>query len=168
MQKKSQKPESIGNILTPFLKRTGLSWRIKEQKIIENWKEIVGRDIAQNTEPFRLRGGVLFVRVSNPIWVQQLHFLKEIIIKKINQEIKDVVVDDLRLFIGKIDSPPSNYLLSTKENSEENILLKEKQEINAFIPKEIVEKIAQIKDPEMRQLLSSIYNKNKQGKGSKI
>ena len=50
MPKKREKPESISNILTPFLKRTGLSWRIKEQKIIENWKEIVGQDIAQNTD----------------------------------------------------------------------------------------------------------------------
>lgn len=167
MQRKSQKPESIGNILTPLLKRTGLSRRIKEQKIIENWKEIVGRDIAQNTEPSKLRGRVLYVRVSNPIWAQQLQFLKEVIIKKINQEIKEVVVDNLRLFIGKIDSPPSDYLLSIKENGEENILLK-KQEIDAFIPKEIAEKIGEIRDPEVKKLLYSIYSKHKQGKGCKI
>lgn len=168
MPGKSKKPESIGNILIPFLKRTGLSWRIKEQKIIENWEKIVGREIAQNAQASRLRGGVLYVRVSNPIWMQQLQFLKEVIIKKIHQEIKEVVVDDLRLFIGKIDYSPSDRLAATQENDEENTLLKKKQEISAFISKEIAEKIGQIRDPEMRQLLSSLYSKNKQGKSSKI
>lgn len=167
MQGKREKPEIIGNILSPFLKRMGLSRRIKEQKIIEDWKEIVGHDVAQNTEPSRLRGGVLYVKVSNPIWMQQLQFLKEVIIKKINQEIKEVVVDDLRFFIGKIDSSLKDYLLSTSKNREENIFLSE-QEISPFIPKEIAEKIAQIRDSEMRQLLTALYSKNKQKKGSKI
>lgn len=162
MPGKNKKPESIGNILTPFFKRTGLSWRIKELKVIENWTKIVGREIAQNTEPSRLRGGVLYVKVSNPIWMQQLQFLKEIIIKKIHQEIKEVVVDDLRLFIGQIDCPPKDYLLPTQENGEKNTLLKKEQEISPFIPKEIAEKIARIRDPEMRQLLSSLYRKNKE------
>lgn len=167
MPGKREKPESIGNILSPFLKRMGLSWRIKEQKIIENWKEIVGQDIAQNTEPSRLRGGVLYVKVSNPIWMQQLQFLKEVIIKKIHQEIKEVVVDDLRLFIGKIDSSPRGNLLSPPKNRAEDVLLN-KQEISPFMPENIAEKIAQIKDSEMRQLLTALYSKNKQKKRSKI
>lgn len=167
MPGKREKPEIIGNILSPFLKRMGLSWRIKEQKIIENWKDIVGHEIGQNTEPSRLRGGVLYVKVSNPIWMQQLQFLKEVIIKKIHQKIKEAGVDDLRLFIGKIDSDPSDYLFSTAKNREEDILMN-KQEVNPFIPKEIAEKIAQIRDPEIRQLLSTLYSKNKQRKGSKI
>jgi len=167
MPKKREKPENISNILTPFLKRTGLSWRIKEQKIMENWKEIVGQDIAQNTEPSKLRGGVLYIKVSNPVWIQQLQFFKEMIVKNIHQEIKEIVVDDLRFFIGKIDPTPDSYLPANIEKGEEKIFLNGKQEIEAFIPKEIEEKIAQIKDPEMRQLLSALYTKNKRGKGVK-
>ncbi|MGB9701013.1 MAG: DUF721 domain-containing protein [Thermodesulfobacteriota bacterium] len=168
MQRKNEKPESIRNILAPFLKRTGLNWRIKEQKIIKNWKEIVGRDIAQNTVPSKLRGGVLYIKVSNPIWIQHLQFLKEIILKNIHQEIKEVVVDDLRFFLGNIDSTAGGYLPANKEKGEENIFLSREQEIREFIPKEIEEKIAQIRDPELRQLLSALYTKNKQGKGVKI
>lgn len=168
MQRKSAYPEIIRNILSPFLKRTGLSWRIKEQKIIENWQEIVGRDIARNTEPSKLRGGVLYIKVSNSIWMQQLQFLKEEIIKRIHQEIKGVGLDDLRLFIGKIDSTPSTYLPATQENGGDNILLKKNQEISSFIPKEIEEKIGQIRDPEMRQILSALYTKNRQTKGTKF
>lgn len=168
MHRKSAKPERISNVLSPFLKRTGLSWRIKEQKIIESWQKIVGRDIASNTEPSKLRGGVLYIKVSNSIWMQQLQFLKEEIIKKIHQEIKEVGLDDLRLFIGKIDSPPNIYLAATQENGADNILLQKKQEISSSIPEEIEEKIGQIRDPEMRQLLSALYAKNRQKKGTKI
>ena len=106
--------------------------------------------------------------MSNPVWIQQLQFFKEMIVKNIHQEIKEFVVDDLRFFIGKIDPTPDSYLPANKEKGEEKIFLNGKQEIEAFIPKEIEEKIAQIKDPEMRQLLSALYTKHKQGKGVKI
>ncbi len=159
-QRKIEKLESIKNILSPLFKHTGLSWRIKEQKIIENWPEIVGQDIAQNTEASKVRGGVLYVKVSNPIWIQQLQFLKETIINKINWKIKDVGLNDLRFFVGQIE-------LSSEGNFDKTLkIVQEKpsgEGESCLMPEEVKEKIAEIRDPEIRKLLTELYIKNKQG-----
>ncbi len=152
--------ESIKSILSPLFKRTGLSWRIKEQKIIENWSEIVGQSIAQNTEPSKLRGGVLYVKVRTPIWMQQLQFLKETIINKINQKIKDAGLNDLRFFIGQIELSSEGHFDKTPR------IVQEKpsgEGESCLMPEEIKAKIAEIRDPEIRKLLTELYIKNKQG-----
>lgn len=154
------KPEKIKNILDPILARTGLKWRVKEQKIIEGWKHIVGADMARNTEAVKFRGGILYIKVSNSTWMQQLQFLKKMIIDKLQGEIKDISIDDIRFFIGEIQTK-TEYLPAAEKDTE----IQEAQQKGGgrgIFLKEVAEELAQIKDGEIRKLLATLYTKRRE------
>lgn len=154
----SGRPETLNNILKPIISRVGLGWRIKEYKILEEWVDIVGQDMAANTQPVKVRGGVLHVKVSNSIWMQQLQFIKEKILNKINRRLAEVFLKDIWFFIGEIPpkNPPGQQEQREKKGSGERAKL-----VSQVIQKEIASEIRQIKDPEIKELLISIYIKNK-------
>ncbi len=56
-----------------------LRWRLEQQ-----WPEIVGPTISQNTVPCAWERGVLFIWVSHPAWIQQLTPMQEAIREKVN------------------------------------------------------------------------------------
>ncbi|MBN1151029.1 DUF721 domain-containing protein [candidate division WOR-3 bacterium] len=51
------------------------------------WSETIGPPINLHTKPLFTKGGVLTVEVENPVWRQQLEFLKEEIMTKLNKKL---------------------------------------------------------------------------------
>ncbi len=105
---------SLGDILFPLLKRRGLSYKIEENKLFKLWPDAVGEKISQQTKPDALRNATLFVKTTSPIWIQQLHFMKDEIMMRLNNICGKNIVKEIRFSIGYIaeDNVPS----STKNN----------------------------------------------------
>jgi predicted nucleic acid-binding Zn ribbon protein len=95
MIRKSSRPENIGAILNRTLKRLEIDHRIKQESVVLNWNQVVGEAIASKTTPLRVRDAILFVRVQNPSWRNELVFLKPKIIKELNQSVRANVVRDI-------------------------------------------------------------------------
>lgn len=75
------------------------NWRqnLARNRIFEFWNEAVGKDIAAHAQPKLLRGKVLWLDVTDSIWMQQLHFQKEDLRRVINQRIPgEEEIDDIR------------------------------------------------------------------------
>ncbi len=70
-------------------------------KIRGIWDQAVGERIAENTVPESMRRGVLFVNVASSVWMQQLHFLKDEILEKVNNELDSTRIKEIRFKIGK-------------------------------------------------------------------
>jgi hypothetical protein len=47
----------------------------------------------------------LFVKVTSPVWMQQLQFMKQMIAEKLNQRLKREIVKNIFFVVGRIDSP---------------------------------------------------------------
>lgn len=60
------------------------------------WDETVGKEVAQHAQPHVIRGTVLWVKVSDSIWMQQLHLQKSILLEKINRRLKNDTLSDMR------------------------------------------------------------------------
>jgi hypothetical protein len=124
--------DHIGKILDHYLKDfPDLEKKKKEGLAISKWEKIVDKPICNHTIPEFVKNGVLFVRVSDPIWMQELQFYKDIILKKIEKEIGEGIVYDIRFRIGsfsfKLDNDekkedPSPGLSSQKKEEMERIL----------------------------------------------
>jgi predicted nucleic acid-binding Zn ribbon protein len=95
MIKRSSRPEQIGRILTKSLRGLRIDRRIKEESIVLNWNRVVGERIASKTNPVKVRDSILFVRVENASWRNELFFMKRKIIKELNQSVKDNVIKDI-------------------------------------------------------------------------
>ncbi len=98
---RERKPDAIGDILPLVLERLGLEGRMQEAGLGKEWKRIVGESVAQRSSPGRVRDGVLTVKVSNNVWMQEIRFLRESIVEKINGMFPGLKVGDIRLVIER-------------------------------------------------------------------
>lgn len=96
--------ERLGDVLAKSLKRLDLAPRLDEYGVWAVWNDVVGPAIARNAQPEKSRNGTLFIKVSSPVWMQQLQFMKEMIADKLNQRLKAEVVKNIFFMVGRIDA----------------------------------------------------------------
>ena len=68
----------------------------------EIWNQIVGESVSKNAQPSAFKGRLLLVEVNSSVWMHQLQFLKEDIIRKINETMGEEVVEDIKFKIGTL------------------------------------------------------------------
>lgn len=144
-QKDSQ-AERVGEILERSLKRTDLSARLTEYGVWPIWNDIVGPTVARHAQPERIRHGTLFIKVSSPIWMQQLQYMKEMIAEKLNQSLRKDVVKNIFFFVGKLE--PESVESGAKEPS---------SAIPASESKLDDVDLSSVKDPEIRRALKRLF-----------
>jgi predicted nucleic acid-binding Zn ribbon protein len=105
MVKKSLTIETLGSVLEQSLKRLDLAARLDEYSVWPIWNDVVGNVIARNAQPEKIRNGTLFVKVSSPVWMQQLQFMKDMIAGKLNHRLKGEIVKNIFFMVGRIDGP---------------------------------------------------------------
>jgi hypothetical protein len=140
--------EKLGAVLDKSLKRLDPNGRLGEYGVWPIWNEAVGDTIARNAQPEKIRQGTLFVKVSSPVWMQQLQYLKDTIADKINQTLGKEVVKNIFFVIGKVeaktaaqaDEIPEPPLPSAPPSSP--------------LDEEILDSI---KDPEIRRALKKLF-----------
>jgi hypothetical protein len=103
MANKPFQTESIGAVLEHSLKRLDLAARLDDYAIWPVWNDVVGATIARNAQPEKIRNGTLFVKVSSPVWMQQLQFMKDMIAGKLNQRLKAERVKNIFFMVGRIE-----------------------------------------------------------------
>ena len=75
--RKKDRPRPIGEAITNFLERSGISRRVEQASVVPEWPELVGQQIAQVTEPLSIaRDGTLFVAVKTSGWKNELSLLE--------------------------------------------------------------------------------------------
>jgi len=100
-QRRTGEQRTAGSILDRVLEGHGVERNVREHRIVLDWKQIVGERISARTWPDGLRNGVLWVRVANSAWLQELSFLKDTMIQRANEIVGDPpLVRDVRLHIG--------------------------------------------------------------------
>jgi predicted nucleic acid-binding Zn ribbon protein len=103
MAKKSLPIESLGSVLDQSLMRLDLVARLGEYAVWPIWNDVVGSTIARNAQPEKIRNGTLFIKVSSPVWMQQLQFMKDMIAGKLNHRLKGEVVKNIFFMVGRIE-----------------------------------------------------------------
>jgi hypothetical protein len=139
--------EKLGQVLDKSLKRLDPTGRLGEYGVWPIWNEAVGDTIARNAQPEKIRQGILFVKVSSPVWMQQLQYLKETIADKINQTLGKEVVKNIFFVIGKV-APPSGAAVEKAEPPP----------ATAAPAKIDDQMLDSIKDPEIRRALKRLFN----------
>jgi hypothetical protein len=150
MPSNHNRPIKLEDILDPYFRNTGLNRRLEEDRILCRWPEIVGKAISANTQPMGIRNRVLQVRVINSVWMQQLQFMKGIILQKINDQKGKHVIDDLKFFLGEIEKKEKEEQKNPVYPTAWRSLEKEEKE-------KIEKEVGAIQDPEMREILARLF-----------
>ena len=93
---------SIEEALSSVLNQSGLTDKSEYLKIYKSWPAVVGEKIAENTCLESVKRGTLFVITSSPAWMQELHFFKDMIIDKLEKELGEGTVKDIRFKTGLV------------------------------------------------------------------
>ncbi|GAB4424591.1 MAG: hypothetical protein OHK0032_19050 [Thermodesulfovibrionales bacterium] len=88
---------SIGRLISPFLERLGIEESVRLEGIRKEWSNIFGSPLSLHMWPSSLKNGELLISVDSPVWLQQISFYKDEIIKKLNPS----GVKDVRFRLGK-------------------------------------------------------------------
>jgi len=88
----------INQLIYQFLKSIGIKGKIEENFAIVHWDKVVGDEIAKQTEPFRVTDGILYVKVADTVWRNELYFLKNEIIKKLNEKVGKQIITDIKFY----------------------------------------------------------------------
>lgn len=92
--------ERIDLILKKVLKRLKIDKRISEEIVLKEWDNLVGKEIAVHTHPIGIKNSVLFIRADDPVWANELNFLKWKIIEVLNKRVEKRVVKNIYLKMG--------------------------------------------------------------------
>ena len=90
------KPVQISQELTAVMRKTARGQRGVHPEIWARWGEIVGGDLGKRAFPRRLKGRLLVVAVSSSAWLQELSYIKDILVEKISQEVGPDIVTDIQ------------------------------------------------------------------------
>jgi hypothetical protein len=120
---------------------------LKGLPIWQRWKEIVGPHIALHARPYRIRNGVLLIQVDQPVWMQELHFLKEELKTKLNALLQDFQLENLFFLPGRYSFEEE------RETVPEKLILEERDQAKV---REILEKIP---DPEIRGAMKGLVER---------
>ena len=93
----ASEPVSAGDAIRQLVDSLGLAEKLKQQRVLSLWEEIVGEDIAAVTQAEGFRWGQLSVSVQNPTWRHWLTFQRETIRQNLNREVGGEVVKTIRL-----------------------------------------------------------------------
>lgn len=144
---------NLGDVLDTVLKKRGMQVSSEKRRLQGIWFKAVGDRIAAHTSPEKIQKGTLFVKVSSSVWMQQLHFLKENIISKLNQQMNAPVVNDIHLSIGEtkiFSANQKNPMSFFPENFPLND--KEKKRIEAYT--------ISVSDQELKDILKRVMTKD--------
>src|SRR3954467_6853121 len=100
-KKRPDRWQAPADLLPKLMQQLGLSERLRENEVIDAWKQIVGDFIATHSAPVSLREGVLFVRVLQPSLHYQFETIsKAEILRKLKQRFGGRIVRDVRFRLG--------------------------------------------------------------------
>ena len=114
--------------------------------IRDMWEGVVGSHIAKKAHPEGVKNGILQVSVESSVWMQELTFMKQQILERLNQVCESSGVKDIRFKLGKISQRMGSY--------DEEIVPELNEEEQAMIKKQT----ANVEDEDVRASLQSFFS----------
>jgi len=96
---KNSKPAAMGAILSGALGTLERTDKSELLVLAPLWRQAVGERIAAQAQPGYVRGNVLWVRAANSVWVQELSFMKSMLLERLNAGLRASRLADLRFYV---------------------------------------------------------------------
>jgi len=92
---KNKNPVPIKVVLEDFFKEKKWDKKIKGYEIINCWSEVVGKEIAQHSQPIKIQDQTLFLRVKSNVWANELNLRKGEVIQKFNLKAGEEMISNI-------------------------------------------------------------------------
>jgi hypothetical protein len=144
------KVEKLSSTIEKILNDRGWGAKLKEYRVFSLWQKAVGPGIARHAQPAAIRSKRLTVMVDSSAWMQQLSLLKPEIVSRVNDRLGLDGIESITLKLGELeraDEHPEDFQPAAGK-------------LEAGEQKRIEECIAGIKDPQTRDALKQVMEKD--------
>jgi predicted nucleic acid-binding Zn ribbon protein len=148
------RPAAISGLLSAVLRGTPVEKRLHEGRIWVVWEQAVGSRIATHAVPAAFRDGTLTLTVDSAPWMQQLTYLKQELISKVNGELGEEMVKDIFMKAGrvKVPTPPAApWVQKRRQLSAEELTW-------------INEQADSLTDPDLRAVFERLIKKDREAR----
>ena len=151
---KIARPEPLGEILLKVVRKRNIPHNATDRKLRDLWNSAVGPQIAIRTLPEALRRGSLHVRVSAPVWLHQLQFLKEEILERLREISGNDEIRSLNLAIGEVPAPPAQAGVAPPVHPDPDLAPLKKRDREMM--RQCLDTLA---DPELRAIVERVMSR---------
>ncbi|HOG16044.1 MAG TPA: DUF721 domain-containing protein [Syntrophales bacterium] len=144
--------QHLGDVLAAALRKRRIFLNLPDRRLATSWTRAVGHVIAAQTRIDRRSGDTLYVKVSGPAWMHQLHFLREEILAKLNRDSSDPPLNNLRFFIGDVGPAPAANTARPSERSAAAPLRERDRRM-------IEESLDPVSDAELKEVLRRVMTR---------
>lgn len=102
MKKKSAPLTHISVSLTKIINNLNKTPNTQLKEVWDIWNNITKGPVADNSKPAIIKGKTLYINVSSSPWLQQLQFLKDDILEKLNNNSKNITFEKITFKIGPV------------------------------------------------------------------
>ncbi|MCK4360231.1 MAG: DUF721 domain-containing protein [Bacteroidales bacterium] len=92
---KKSNDQTLKEVINELLEAYKLGDKLKEVRLIDSWEKVVGKLINKHTKNLYIKKKVLFVKLDSAALRNELSYARQKIIKALNKEAKEVVIDDI-------------------------------------------------------------------------
>jgi hypothetical protein len=87
--------KDLGSLLTGVFQKKNWQRRLGLHQVFLFWDKIVETEIAAHAQPKVIKGDVLWLKVSDSVWMQHLQFEKLSLLDKVNNRLAKIAADDI-------------------------------------------------------------------------
>jgi predicted nucleic acid-binding Zn ribbon protein len=144
------KVEKLSSTIERILSDRGWGAKLKEYRVFSLWQKAVGPGIARHAQPASIRGKRLTVMVDSSAWMQQLSLMKPEVLSRVNDRLGPDGIESITLKLGELeraDERPEEYKPAAGN-------------LEAGERRRIAEYLAGVKDPDAREALKKVMEKD--------
>ena len=138
----------IKEVIDDIFAASALPIDFDDIRIWKLWDGVVGKRIAQHARPSWIKKGVLLIKVTDSVWVQELEFKAETIKERLNKNLQREAIKRIRFRVG---APLDSRQMGKERPQKVHI-----QDISLAKQGKMEEILARIKDKELRSSLREI------------
>ena len=109
-------PEPLAGLVQSLVDRRGWQQRLEGARVHGRWLDIAGEQLARQTEPVRLVGGVLVVRASSSPWAAQVGYLTGELAARANAVLGEGAVRRVTVVTGELQGTSDAVLGGSGNN----------------------------------------------------
>ncbi len=149
---RSKQPVLLATLLADLFRDKRWDTRRELHRVFLFWEQAVGPDIAAQARPHLIRNTTLWLQVRDPIWMQQLHLQKMLLLERLNQRLTKARLTDIRFTIN------ANLRTTAPEPETRPRNIPLKKEIDPQKKQEGEQLVAGLKNDEIRAALQSLWD----------
>ncbi len=141
-KRKKSKLESLAKLLKGVYPAPD---QLEVAKVFAWWSRSVPERVVAHARPVRLVRGTLIVHVSSSAWANELHYLSNDLLRRIQQAAPTSGVEKLRFQVGPLPDLPARY--RAPPPPPEPVRL-------ASLPEELGRSLSRVHDDELRKVIA--------------